>query len=369
MNHTNLSLATDITTSFQYSFLLYSRSYILPYIPYNAAIGICVLLFDFTVASFYFSRLRDRSFVPGMYLVMALFDGVMVMGLYCQFVVLAVLYRTELQGTGSLWALLVSKVGIEVCYKVSVFANTLLCVARTLQTARPFKVINKRLALTFLVGYFLFWVFMGLSETILFAKHFLDISEVDPYVSFGRVGGNICHNIVWGCDRAGTHCTQGLACTFILTLLLPLLVPCILTITCLFLMVFYMRKPYPASTSAKRQRTVTITVTWLTLIFVICISPSVLYYFVYVFIMLGLLGYNHNQGTPTHDFIMENLCSTTLPLLNALLTQAVIVYRSRDLKSNLITRYSRYSGRSRAVRTKIYRSLSRSNCKTTDQIL
>ena len=345
MNHTpipevSLNLTAISTSSpYHYPFLLYSTSYILPYIPYNAAIGAFVLILDVSVAGYHLARLKRKSFVPMLYLVIALLDGCMVLGLYGQFVILGLLQRVGRQDTASLWGLLLTKVVIEMCYKVSVFANTLLCVTRTIKTARPFRVINKRLALGFLVGYLLFWLFVGLSETALFAKIFLDISEVDPYISFGRVGGNLCYNIVLRCDVAGVHCFQGLACSFILTLLLPLLVPCFLTVTCLFLMLFYMSRPGPRSTVAKRQRTVTITVTWLTLVFVTCISPSVIYYFVYVFIMLGLMGFDHNQGDPTHDFILENMCSSTLPLLNALLTQFVIIYRNKEIRRDLLSRY------------------------------
>ena len=326
---------TPSTTTYVYEYLLYSSSYILPYIPYNSVLGICVLFLDITVATVYLARLKDKSFVPGLYLLIALFDGVMVLGLYCQYIVLAVLTRASNEDYVSLWGLIISKVLIEVCQRISVFANTLLCVTRTINTARPFRRINKKVALGIFVGYIVFWLFVGLAEITLFATYFLDLSEIDPYVSFGRVGGNLCQNILGGCDVAGTHCTQGIACTFILTLLIPLMVPCILTIICLALMLVYMRREVPRCTSARRNRTVTLTVTYLTLVFVICIAPSVIYYFVYVFIMLGLLGFNHNQGTPTYDFILENMFMSTLPLLNALLTQVVIVHRSQDLRNSL----------------------------------
>ena len=135
----------------------------------------------------------------------------------------------------------------------------------------------------------------------------------------------------------GIHCTQGLFCGFILSLLLPLLVPCIVTITCLLVMLTHMRHPCPSSSSSTRHHYVTVTVTWLTVVFVACTAPSVLYYFVYVFIMLGVLGHAH-PDTPTHDFILENMCSSTLPLLSALFTQTIIVLRSKGLRTDLVGR-------------------------------
>ena len=133
--------------------------------------------------------------------------------------------------------------------------------------------------------------------------------------------------------------TQYGASLLFLLILIPFIIPALLSLICLVLLTRSLREEVPNEGSAVRQKHVTTTVVWLTVVFVVCTSASTLFWLFYQYIVNLVLD-SHSIDSVVCERIYA-FFSLTLPLLNAAISPLIIFWRSQQLRSEIRTEVER----------------------------
>ena len=294
-----------------------------------------ILLLNLAVVKHY--QNEYKKFVPCMYLLMSFCDGFMGVFVLLRSSILIHYYLTDtavdILDSGATHVLVTSSVLVQVLYRISIFINVLLCVARTIKIKLPFYQITMKLALLSVAAYILVWLAVAGYDYQQVTKS--EGAGVRKYIVSGRLGAIIGRALLDTYDKAnlekGIKSYYGITALFII-ILIPFIIPCICCIVCLIILAKSLKKsPSLSKNSSSNQKHVTITVTWLTSLFVVCNSLSTIYFLFADYIAGSVLG--KDMGS-IDDFI-DPLLTLTFPLLNAAISPFIIVFRSRELKDGL----------------------------------
>ena len=231
-------------------------------------------------------------------------------------------------------------------YRVSVFVNLLLSVARTIKIRNPFSHVNMRAALISVAIYTVIWLIVtiyDLVETLGTKKS----EKLGQYYEEMKLGATIAGILYTNYDEpneaTGDTSYYGASLLFIL-MLIPFIIPSLISLICLILLSCSLRRAPPSEGSAVRQKHVTVTVTWLTLVFVVCTSTSTIFWLFYEYIGNLVLD-SHSKEDASYDQIYA-FFSLTLPLLNALLSPLIIFGRSQEFRTEFVSKLWKRSSKS-----------------------
>jgi hypothetical protein len=294
----------------------------------NTIITLPVFVQNIFVVHFYIKEFK--KFVPCMYLLIAISDcltaafTIIVSGLIMS-VYSTMSSEVEELPDETCYGLIVSTAGWEVFYRVSVFVNLLLSVARTIKVKSPFFQIKMKVAVTSVSVYFVLWMAVALVDIVRGKP-----SSSLTYVKEGKLGLTI-GGIVMNAYNDKENGTFYGATTMLILIIIPFIIPAILSCVCLVVMVRSLSKPPPSEQSAATQRHVTMTVTYLTLVFCICNSVSTLYFLFSEYVYELYLKKRPIPG----DVSLTILFSLTLPLLNAAISPFIIITRSSSIANRV----------------------------------
>ena len=302
------------------------------YFPYDATLGCLVIFLNSLILYFYHKQYR--KFVPCMYLLLALFDCLMII-----FMIISCCLVSKFEGKSSeyilknKWVIIGFKYGEKWSLRMSIFINTLLSVARTLKTVRPFSEIKMKTALLSVVLYEAYWsVFVSLDILSIANKDNGDNSKdhnITPEETFRRA---IIDERVGG-ETFRLFSFRNKSVAFLFINFIPYALPVMVCLVSGTIMIVYLRKEPPNQQSAIAQRHVSITVLLLTVSFVLCLSVPVLYD-----LARRISGEVHDSSKGTNLINIGNykhILESTVPLVNALLSPAIMIWRSSELRGKL----------------------------------
>ena len=317
------------------------------YFPYNTSLGCQVLLFNFFILYFYHKKYRQ--FVPCMYSLLALFDCLMTLfKIISYFIVLSFYGHPSEYVLQRKWVLVGFKLGGKLFLRMSIFINTLLSVARTIKTVRPFSNIKMKLALTSVAIYSGYWIILSSLDAFSLTKDVNNCTRknltselrLGYYLIDERVGDQTL-------KLGGQALYKNHFLSFLVIYIIPYILPVLICAVSAAVMITYLRKEAPSQQSAIIQRNVSLTVLLLTVSFVICFSiPAIynLFNIIEKYLMKNKTGETDivNRGKEKH--VLES----TVPLINALLNPVILVWRSGELRGRLKEIFRRFRGRNRA---------------------
>ena len=302
------------------------------YFPYNATLGCLVILLNSFI--FYFYHKQYRKFVPCMYLLLALLDCLMIIFMiifYC------LVFKLQCESSDPMlehkWVIIGFKMGEKWSLRMSIFINTLLSVARTLKTIRPFSKIKMKKALLSVVLYNSFWiVFIALDVFSLATSDHsaIDMNHKEPGNTFERiiiderVGGEALSLL-----PSSLSLVSQLRIVFIY--FIPYVLPVLVYLVSATVMIVHLRKEPPSRQSASTQRHVSVTVLLITISFVLCLCVPALYDLAIKITKDSVKSTNVTIDIGTDKHVLES----TVPLVNALISPAIMIWRSSELRGRV----------------------------------
>ena len=215
--------------------------------------------------------------------------------------------------------------------RMSIFINTLLSVARTLKTVRPFSEIRMKTALLSVVFYGAFWLLLISLDLFSLTTNLSHINE--KYLSDERRFKRLIVEDRVGSETARLIMPDSPVClVFIFTFFIPYILPVVVCLVSATVMIVYLRKEPPNQQSAVTQRHVSITVLLLTVSFVLCLSVPALYDLA---IEIGVEMLGKRSDVPLYIRNNQHALDSTFPLANALLSPSIMIFRSAELKKRL----------------------------------
>ena len=300
------------------------------YFPYNATLGCLVILLNSLILYFYHKQYR--KFVPCMYLLIALFDCLMIV-----FMTISYCLIFKLKGKSShyilkhKWVVIGFEMGEKWSLRMSIFINTLLSVARTLKTVRPFSEIKMKKALLSVILYGSYWSILISLDVFSLTANLSHINE--NYLSDERRFKRVIVE-----DRVGSETVHLIISDppdflkFFITFSIPYVLPVLVCLVSATVMIVHLRKEPPSRQSASTQRHVSVTVLLITVSFVLCLCVPALYDLA---LEIGDEIHGKNVDIPVHIRNNEHVLDSTPPLVNALLSPTIMIWRSAELRKRV----------------------------------
>ena len=215
-------------------------------------------------------------------------------------------------------------------YRISVFGNTVLSVARTLVVLFPFRRNTLRAALGS----------MGVYALYPCALSGIHISKL------GEAGATQVENFIIAplysegdamLDLLGGEDANRETVEVMFSLVIPFCIPVCTCLLCAALMLWKLQTgSCPSGSSREKQRKVTVTILLLTVAFLVFNISSFLKFLV---VNLG--------GVPFDSTELRLVMLYTFPLYNAIANPIILIVRSRDLRENLLKSIRRKSKNSK----------------------
>ena len=251
-----------------------SRSGIEPIAPYVCVIGLFIILANIIIVWHYAKEYK--KFVPMMYLLISLFDGLTVLFLLLEYaIIFFILFKQdENSPSWSVWAVLILVSIYGVFLRLSIIANVILCVTRTIKIVQPFFHINNKACFIFMAIYGVFWTAAGVVDVKMIDKNITE-GKVDTHLEEGQLGDVVIRNMS---ETTNEIETSSLKLFDISNFLVSHGIPCITSLICFIILVVTQGKKEAVNEeSAARMKHVTGTITMLTLLFLVCIGTSTIY--------------------------------------------------------------------------------------------
>ena len=300
------------------------------YFPYNATLGCLVIFLNSLILYFYHKQYR--KFVPCMYLLLALFDWLMIIFMITSY---CLVFKIEGESSDHIlkhkWVIIGFKFGEKWSLRMSIFINALLSVARTLKTVRPFSEIKMSKALLSVLVYGSFWIVLISLDVFSLTKDLSHISKkylsdrrrFKRFIVEDRVGSETVYLVV---SESESPILYLFFFTYLISYVLPVLV-CLVSAT---VMIFYLRKEPPSQQSAVTQRHVSVTVLFITIAFVLSFGVPSLY-------DLASKVSREVSGKygPVSIGDERHVLVSTVPLINTLCNPVILIWRSGELRGRL----------------------------------
>ena len=285
-----------------------------------------------------------------MYLLLALFDCLMILFMIISYILVS---KFEGESTDNIlqnkWVIIGFEMGEKWSLRMSIFINTLLSVARTIKTVRPFSEIKMTRALLSVVLYGCYWIIPITLDIFSLSKNLSDNENLTSINSKKYMSENRRFKRLLIEDRVGTETMilikldSPVSLSFF-TYFIPYVLPVVVCLISAVVMIAFLRREAPSQQSVATQRHVSITVLLITVSFVLCLSVPAFY-------DLALKVNRAVTGSHFSRFNIENdrhIFSSTVPLINALCNPVIMIMGSAELRGRL-KKVLRVSGR--VVRT------------------
>ena len=119
---------------------------------------------------------------------------------------------------------------------------------------------------------------------------------------------------------------------FVFIYFIPYVLPVLVCLVSATVMIVHLRKEPPSRQSASTQRHVSVTVLLITVSFVLCLSVPAFYDLAYK-ITMGHFGKSTNVTIDIGDD--KHVLESTVPLVNALISPAIMIWRSSELRGRV----------------------------------
>ena len=316
-----------------------SRANLYQIFPANLILSLVVLPLNTFVIYHYFGQ--KGKFVPAMYMLIGTADSLTTISLLLQHLVLLLISREYLKERLSIAymvTLFVASTGIF--SKLSVFSNVVLSVARTIKIKRPFERIKRRAALASIAVYGTFWTVLATVDVVKLVQSD-EMEALDTFMSYPYLGAELTNLLAessvmsTGCDMDVQDCYNealGRSAVFLL-LAVAYLLPVLVVFLCMIVQLCSVRRPREVERAGgtDSQRHVTITILQITALFFLCHVTATVWYL------------STDLSVKEHDLLpdiipgyrtINGAVYSTLPLINAALSPAIIIYRSYELRNN-----------------------------------
>ena len=287
--------------------------------PYNTVLSIPAIILNSFVIKYYIHQYK--RFVPSLYLIIASCDILMTLSFLVQSILLKLHYGRE-ESNENAWSLgmgIYASSGIyRIFYRVSVFANLILSVSRTIQIMHPFYRMRRRLVYVAIITW------LTISSLTFATELFLMLFKVPDDDKDFAIKAIIAATGL--CPLLGSVIiTSELGAQAMLGVAFGL--PTIIVLGCMMVQIYWIRKPSAITASCAKQNHVTVTILMLTLLFFICNAAS---NFLYVTATL----YNNVDAYLMFGIIVSSFY--TLPLLNAACSPAILICRSAAMRVGVL---------------------------------
>ena len=307
--------------------------------PINIVLSIMTLTLNSFVIQHYYSQ--KGRFVPSMYILISTSDGLATLFLLTHYLILWLIdvreYLADPLLIGCSITVIVAATGIS--WRVSIFSNVVLSVTRTIQIQRPFERVKGRVGYVCIAVFAMFWVIVATFDVIILLKE-NDLDTYDMYSAHPIIGIELSNLFAYKfaviferCELDDTmSCINenaGASMQFFFMTVSHLL-PVLIVLICMVLQIQWVSRPRPVEGSPNNQRHVTITILQITVLFFVChTAPSISNF---------ISEYLHSF--PEVPYLVDSALNTTLPLINAALSPAIIMRRSRELRNTFKTKLS-----------------------------
>jgi hypothetical protein len=276
-----------------------------------------------------------------MYILISTADNVATIFTMIQYLVLTLIREdllTDIRLIG--WLTMISVTATGVFWRISVFSNVLLSVARTIKINRPFQAIKKKLCFLFIVGCGIFWAALGTADIYVLIRAG-SAEFFDNYMDFPRIGLETAEKIFHAaaksnrCDPDNEDCGsmemlhRGIV---LLLFVIAYLLPVVVVLICMGIQIWWITKPrgdMETTAGPDNRRHVTVTILQLTVLFFVCHTAASIWYLCTDFFKVS----DHH--------IIRAIIYITLPLVNAAISPIIIVARSKHLRRDFTRRFSR----------------------------
>ena len=264
-------------------------------------------------------------FVPALYLINSTLD-LLISTSSILLISLALLTADSLQSANTpiltpaqKWSLLVLGFLQLSAYRVSVFTNTVLSVARTLKVLQPFRSNSLRGALASIGLYALYPCTLAVVSLMSLRGSRYD--TVESYLVAPLLNEGSALLQLLGDGTANRELVE-----VMFSLVIPFCVPVCTCVVCAALMIAKLRDgSCPASASIDNQRKVTVTVLMLTVAFLVFNTAGFV-----KFLAVNICGLADNDEA-------RLIILFIFPLLNAIANPVILFARSKDLRLKLLT--------------------------------
>ena len=331
-----------------------------PAVPYNCTAGILVIITNSLIIAHFFKK-RGR-FVPCMYVLLSLFDTLTVL-MMCgrDGVMEGFLYKMETQsgdeiddrGLGSrdrrnpgdepgktqedaveIWVAILFTTFFSIFLRLSAFTNMVFSVARTIKIVSPFTHVSLRGSVIAILSYTGFWVIVAAVD-LYFLEEFVSGSHypvLDLFILHSQSGTGISK----AADQSDSGTINNMSDVISISIMIiSYLVPVLVSLVSCCTLLYTLNKSgdAPSTESARKFRQVSMTVIWLTGMFLVFIGTSTVYYC--GFMVTGFMVDGDNATAMRINQYLRPVFFTSFPLVNAIFSPLIIIYRSKDLKDNI----------------------------------
>ena len=280
-------------------------------------LGLSIILSNGFVIAFYQKKWRES--VPLLYIMMATCDSITGAVVLCHALIsvtnghkIAQIIEQATEAEADLFIIAVYII-LQSCTRASLFYNTVLTAVRTINITLPFYLIEKGLIITFAALYPAFWVVIMILEILVFSDHNRN------YV-YNIAMTNLILAVLPGYGLGGG------AFSFIVCMVIPLLVPTIISLVSAVIQIYSILKPSIISPPSVRERSMTVTIIMLTMLCLVCNIP-------YTLLLFSYSSGNTGNGI---SWKMKILCfyslCTVLPFIQALLNPVILISRGAALR-------------------------------------
>ena len=303
----------------------------------NLILGLQALLLNIFVMSFYFKKRRET--VPLMYLFVSSTDFLTAISAV---LVSLVLFLQKHWTQISIALVLPAYALYSVTFKVSVFLNLTIAVARTINIIQPFYRIKNRLFVIATVLYSLGWIsYTAVQITLEPQKGHESIFETYLYTpgqySFGHTSTT---TRVIECRKSA------------LFICLPYLIPSLVVVVCMAVQARTLLKLQPEkTTNTETQKNITTTIFMMTVLFFVCNTVYVVNPITICKDAYENADYNTDIKHSQTQYRLRFLTGVVAPFINAAFNPLILIARGTALKAAITKNSRKITGMGRPSRT------------------
>ena len=292
-------------------------------------LGLSTIISNGFIIGFY--QDKWKQIVPLMYNMIAICDSVTGVVTVCHACIFT--FGPVHSEKGRTYIIAVFYTVLQTITRTSLFYNTMLAVARTINITRPFYRINKRVMVCCAIFFPLFFGLIFMIDVFVVYKELkeyyieLNIELIESYFLFDIFPGQgILSKIMPSLKLA------------LIISGIPLILPVIISLICAVVQIHSILKPSVISPPSNRERRMTMTIIMLTLVCLICNIPITLYLFSTFYLYSG---YYYATDGHRDRLIYCYVLHTLLPFIQAILNPTILLQRGEALRTFVVITFRR----------------------------